>query len=112
MKTRMGFISNSSSTSFIVDVNSEYFKRLKTEDDFHYKSGYDLDRCTGVYDKKNIKIWINEIEKYLSSDIIEKFSSLLYDENNIAMVMISDEQMGGTLPHPNKTDILFEMEWP
>lgn len=114
MKIRNGFVSNSSSSSFIVKTNSNYFEELQKQPDFHYKQGRDLSRCTGVYTGNDLEEFAEALlEDGFCINLVEKI--LLYGHkygfNNIALVMDSDEGVGGRLFSPNNDDVLYETEY-
>jgi hypothetical protein len=115
MKIRTGFVSNSSSSSFLVKTDSKYFQYIKqNEPDFHYKRAHDVGRCTGIYRGEDILDFIKELRKWTKLNWFKNISSLVkkYKPENVALVMISDEEMGGCLPEPDdKSEILFEMEY-
>jgi hypothetical protein len=86
MKTRNGFVSNSSSSSFIVDL-SNIPEELKSKVMRLTDRSDDSTRCTGII--TNLKQWIEEIgEDYYN---ISKY----IDNPNIVIIRESDEQMGG-----------------
>ena len=107
MKTRNGFVSNSSSSSFVISIpkwmlEAEWDKnKTKTL----YKNimkmterSDDLTRCTGRI--CDIKQWLNLLNDGGEEDCytFQKIVKLLYkDDNNIIVVRESDEQMGGSL---------------
>jgi hypothetical protein len=111
MKIRTDFITNSSSSAFVVLKNSEYYKTVKSAEDFHLKTGDDTSRCTGVYEGRNLLHfitgeWIEESFAGVHQLITE------HGLKNLALVMISDEWMGGKLPYPNDySEVLFESEY-
>ena len=118
MKTRIGFVSNSSSTCFLVLKDSAYYKRISGALAFHeiyLKMGDDLSRSTGVYEEMSLIAFVHELSKYLK-DFSAKIKTNInkYGMNNVALVMISDEDTKSVYQlHPNKNDsgILFEQEY-
>jgi len=109
MKIRNGFVSNSSSSSFIIDTRiagaNEYLERARKE--IHYNH-LDLGRYSSVCDA-------DEIRRYLSQDFayhrefIKKGIDILGDA--AAFVRISDENMGGWYVRPDDEIIILEGEW-
>jgi len=109
MKIRTDFITNSSSSAFVVLKNSKYYKNLQGEADFHFKTGDDISRCTGVYEGKDLlHIITNEW-----NDMFEGIYPLIfqYGLESLALVMVSDEWMGGHFPSPEEKDTLFYTEY-
>lgn len=115
MKIRSDFITNSSSSAFVVLRNSNYYKAIQQLEDFNLKYGDDVDRSTGVYQDKALLEFIdffvnNEWAHNTQILNIKEFINQ-YGLEKIALVMISDEEMGGYLPAPNYDEILSEMEY-
>lgn len=111
MKIKTDFITNSSSSSFIVSRDSEYFNSLEP---FTEKSGYDFSRRTGVYLGENLQDFGHEsLRGGYPLDLGEQIIIAIarYGLDNVALIMISDEHMGGTLPYPQSEDILYEGEY-
>lgn len=110
MKIRTDFITNSSSSAFVVLKDSEYYKKIREHDDFHFKSGDDISRGTGVYEGKNILGLIGgEWNDHMFNGIYPLI--VQYGLENIALVMVSDEWMGGHLPFPQEEDTLYYTEY-
>ena len=90
MKTRQGFVSNSSSSSFVLKVKkipTELMEKINKLTD----ESNDTNRCTGRI--INIKGWLAQqwISEYYKEEL-EKFA----DDDHI-IVRYSDEQMGGDI---------------
>ena len=118
MKTRLGFVSNSSSSSFILDKRMpgvdkiiEDFARLDRPDS--------VDRCTAFAVGKSViqyaRAGIAEMKLHndswdLGEWILEWATKL--GEENIVFARESDERMGGSFPYPLPAEvILAEMEY-
>jgi len=86
MKVRSGFVSNSSSSSFIINMK-EMPEELKSKVMRLTDRSDDLTRCTGII--TDIKCWIKELEEDYYN--IGKY----IDDPNIVIIRESDEQMGG-----------------
>lgn len=108
MKTRNGFVSNSSSSSFVISIPKWMLEAEWDENKTKtlYKNimkmterSDDLTRCTGRI--CNIKQWLNLLndgEEEKDCYTFQKIIKLLYkNDNNIIVVRESDEQMGGSL---------------
>ncbi len=110
MKIRIDFITNSSSSAFVVLKNSSYYNMLQKREDFHFKRGDDITRSTGVYEGKDIM-------EFISSEWLDDMFDSIYPLTlqhgleNLVIVLISDGQMGGTFPFPEIKDILFTTEY-
>lgn len=111
MKIRTDFITNSSSSAFVVLKDSKYYQSIEKAPDFHFKNGDDYGRSTGVYQG-------NQLLHFITGEWTEKMFSGVHDLikehglDNLAIVMISDEEMGGYLPMPSEYDeILFYQEY-
>jgi len=86
MKTRSGFVSNSSSSSFIINMK-EMPEELKGKVMRLTDCSDDSTRCTGKI--SDIKQWIEELEG-------DDYDVGKYINNpNIVIIRESDEQMGG-----------------
>ena len=86
MKCRTGFVSNSSSSSFIVDM-SNMPKELVSKVMRLTDRSDDLTRCTGII--TDLERWIKELED-------DYYNISKYINNpNIVIVRESDEGMGG-----------------
>lgn len=110
MKIRTDFITNSSSSAFVVLKDTEYYKNLRKEESFRLKAGDDIDRTTGVYEGKSILGLISyEWGDYLFKNIYPLIE--MYGLENLAVVMISDEWMGGHFSSPDEKDTLFEGDY-
>lgn len=110
MKIKTDFITNSSSSAFVVLKDSEYFKNLQKQEDFHFKSGDDTSRSTGIYQNKHLLSLIaGEWNDFMFEGIYPLI--MQYGLENLALIMVSDEWMGGRLPFPDKKDILFQTEY-
>ena len=110
MKIRTDFITNSSSSAFVVLKDSEYYKKLQEHEDFHFKEGDDITRCTGVYQNKHL---LHLITSEWNDHMFEAIYPLIfkYGLENLALVMISDEWMGGHFAPPEEKDTLFYTEY-
>jgi hypothetical protein len=111
MKIRTDFITNSSSSAFVVLKDSEYYKTIKVTEDFHLKSGEDTSRCTGVYEEIDL---LHFITGEWTEESFAGVHRLIAEHGleNLALVMISDEWMGGEFPYPTDySEILFETEY-
>lgn len=112
MKKRNGFVSNSSSTAFIIDRTEdgaeEYIEEVKQS-----TSGF-LD-----YGRTSCFADVEEIREYARAYLDDEYNShaqWLFDcvfdlGNDIAFVRISDEEMGGWAPSPPKNIIYSSREW-
>ncbi len=129
MKYRNGFVSNSSSTAFILDMsNSDTEKWLKDNNNSFNQvhtladhKGYS--RCTAYDCGKTLKDyaegWLNEMGKYIDYpwDIGNNFGSWILSHiyalgiENAFFMRISDEGMGGDLPYPPKEIVVSEREY-
>ena len=94
MKLRSGFVSNSSSSSFVLDkYEAEELKDgiAKLTDRTN-----DLSRCTGKV--TDIKKWLKQFEDEEYSSTFPVLEALVkeYGNENIIMIRESDEAMGGT----------------
>ena len=109
MKTRTGFISNSSSTSFVIDIG-------KMPEDLKNKifrltdrSHHDCSRCTGII--TDISGWAAQFDgdyDWLVDD---------YNKNDNIIIRESDEEMGGSFSDYGfntkdiKPYVLYEFEF-
>ena len=96
MKKRNGFVSNSSSSSFIIRVDTPegkyYFDNVLKK--LQNKHGDDISRSTGYYTKTNLVLFANTSAIYNSESSLVKAirdSSEEYGVGNIALCMFSDE---------------------
>ena len=92
MKIRLGFVSNSSSASFVIDMNN-MLSELKTKILRLTERSHDSTRCTGkiIY----LDCWADAI---LSDDYPDENASIVKSYANkpgIIMIRESDEEMGG-----------------
>ena len=111
MKIRTDFITNSSSSAFVVLKDSKYYKELEKHDDFRFKEGEDFSRTTGIYQNKHL---LHLITSEWNDNMFEAIYPLIfqYGLENLALVMISDEWMGGHFPLPEDySEILYSTEY-
>jgi len=100
MKVRNGFVSNSSSTSFILKW-SKLSKVDKKEIQRLTERSNDLTRCTGYIAKSNLENWLSELRgQYIGEwkgyglfQLIEK--NRVDGKNDLVLIRYSDEEMGG-----------------
>ena len=86
MKVRQGFVSNSSSTSFLINILN-IPKELLSKIERLTERSDDVSRCTGKI--TDIKQWIEELE-------CDEYDVKQYiDNDNIIIIRESDEEMGG-----------------
>jgi hypothetical protein len=114
MKIRTDFITNSSSSAFVVLKDTEYYKNLQNHTRLHLKDGEDISRYTGVYEEDALLEFINYFtDNEWTGDYFKKVKPLVnkYGLENLVLVMISDEDAGDDLPFPEEIDILFETEY-
>lgn len=112
MKYRNGFVSNSSSTCFILDMSKSLVKKLVAEcttvftedNETHAIAAPELGRCTAMaigeeaehYAKEWCKdVWMGDNPDGLGSWILKWYETL---GENLAFIRRSDEGMGGYLP--------------
>ena len=88
MKIRSGFVSNSSSTSFVIDM-TEMPEELKKKIMRMTNRTHDCSRCTGII--CNISEWNKELDGFYDY-LVEDYG----DKSNVIMIRESDEQMGGS----------------
>ena len=117
MKIRAGFVSNSSSTAFILDLQDERVQ--KAIKDCPADKPTDLNRCTALAVGNDAveyaKGWIAEME-YWGSTYSGLGQWILYwadtlGQDNIVFARESDEGMGGWLEFPASEFALDEMEY-
>jgi len=99
MKIRTGFISNSSSSSFILDIRDKGVKELVNK--MITKNPYNVNRLTAVAKGKDAVEYAKQWDKimgegYTFGDWIREWAEKL-GEDNIVFVRESDEGMGGYL---------------
>jgi hypothetical protein len=88
MKIRNGFVSNSSSSSFVIDMTDMPADLKNQIMKLREKSG-DLSRCTGKV--TNIKKWVKRHEEYSGGyDWLKEF----IEKPNIIIIRESDEDDG------------------
>jgi hypothetical protein len=114
MKQRFGFVSNSSSTSFVIDFG-KMSQELKSKIDRMHDRSDDCSRCTGKI--TDLKEWANMLleDDEEDPDFIKVKS---YAKNpDIIMIRESDEGMGGSFidycfSYENvKPFVLYEFEF-
>jgi hypothetical protein len=101
MKIRSGFVSNSSSTAFILDCRDDSAKKLLSQ--MNSRSLDVLSRNTGVEWGKSAVTLANAHAEDVYSDDIPYFTEWILEwaeklgEDNIVLVRESDEGLGGYL---------------
>jgi len=115
MKIRTSFVSNSSSTSFVLDV-SKLSEETKNKIDKLVERSDDLTRCTGRV--TNIQEWLKMFnpEFYMPSEL-KTVANLLTKYKELIIIRESDEEMGGSFENINlnkkdfEDSILYEFEY-
>lgn len=114
MKIRTNFVSNSSSTSFVLDV-SKLSKETKNKIDKLTDRSYDLSRSTGQITK--IKDWLRMFDTGYEPTGADEIKKLLKKHKEIIIIRESDEEMGGSFENIDldtkdfEDSILLEFEY-
>lgn len=128
MKYRNGFVSNSSSTAFILDMSNPETKKWLEDNSNSFNQANTLTEYGGygrytVYDygatlKDYAENWVNEIcDTDYPWDMGDNFGSWILSHiyvlgiENAFFMRISDEGMGGDLPYPPKDIVISEREY-
>ena len=99
MKIRNGFVSNSSSSSFVLKW-SELSKSEKKEIEKLTESSDSLTRCTGYIAPENLENWLKELDEIYSERFNPELNELIKEnkidgKNDLVLIRESDEGMGG-----------------
>jgi len=105
MKFRRGFVSNSSSSCFILDLNDEWSRELLAKlEEVRVSKASGLGRGTGWMAGEDLRAYVAdhvEYEKKYGFSSIGSWIQGWIDEigiDNVLFVIESDEGMGGYLP--------------
>lgn len=110
MKTRDGFVPNSSSSMFLLDLANEkakkYFEMIEGE--IRERRGSDLSRATGYHKGVDVLAFIESIREF-GPKTAESLSRMVSDiaVENAVLIIASDEGMGGELPADPPRDIIL-----
>lgn len=104
MKARHGFVSNSSSTCFILDLSNSEAKRLVDKAvEYGIREPYGVGRGSAVIVGERAIKYAKELQKHewgageLGDWILEHTQSI--NKDDLAFVRSSDEGMGGYVPN-------------
>ena len=120
MRTRVGFVSNSSSSSFILDSRDPRVKKI-LEDFRNLDRAEGLSRCTAKAVNEDAvryaREWNTDIRSYDKpgqdsaegglGDWILYWAAKLGQEN-VVFLRESDEDMGGSFPYPLPAEVILE----
>jgi hypothetical protein len=115
MKIRAGFVSNSSSSAFLLDLNDPqvrmYFEEVLSSGigRIQYPT-----RCTGYSRGDHLTNLINEVlrDNYMQYGFLDLVLEAAVMDTSPLILMESDEEMGGVLPDGFPTEkILRECEY-
>lgn len=112
MKTRTGFVSNSSSTAFILNPDAQgVYRYLQIAKEFIHGDITD-GRASCIAYFQDLKKYLDYCDVWdfdYRRDYIKQYLEV-FGEDTI-MVRISDEGMGGSPPYPHGDLIWAEQDW-
>lgn len=96
MKVRMGFVTNSSSSSYIIGVHGEL-----TEEKLWWMLGVKEDSLLAPLAKELVKIIVHDAEKWSKEDVLEEWEELwgilpeIFDSGMTCYIGDASDQEGG-----------------